>query len=457
MRTDRRFTAAIEKERALAEGMKYLAPETTLADIHQQQLAFEGHRDRMSEDFSEFYEELTAGYKINLEEVQDDLDVDTTGLVSFYQNEVILYRLLITPDTIDIAVMNDSRNEVLALTEELTRIIPAGKSAEQTKRASRRLYQLLFAGIDSLLPERLHVVTNGELEAIPFAALRRDTAAGAAQYLGVECAISRQSSIREMQMLEALDLAPKYARPLGMAPAFSNELLQASDLRQAGFKLPPLVFNTEEVRDLEELSTGQYYYDATATINHYTENATDYGIIHLATHAISSQTDGLRSHLYLLDDDGQPTQLYASDIGDQTLNAELVVLSACETGGGGRHATEGRVGLTKAYLAAGARSVVSSNWAVDDHATAELMGSFYEQLKMGRAPHEALQHSRKAYLERHPDAAPYKWAAFEAHGGMKPVNWKQNHSMWPSLGYAAAVAFLAVIFGSYFRRRETSE
>jgi CHAT domain-containing protein len=228
-------------------------------------------------------------------------------------------------------------------------------------------------------------------------------------------------------------------------------------LRQAGFKLPPLVYNTEEVQSLEDRSAGQYYYDATATINHYVQDAPDYSIIHLATHAISSEADGLRSHLYLLDDDGQPTQLYAGDIGDQTLNANLVVLSACETGGGGRHINEGKIGLTKAYLAAGARSVVSSNWAVDDHATAELMASFYERLDHGDAPHEALQYSRRAYLERHPDAPPYKWAAFEAYGGMKPVNWQQQSSIWPSLGYGAAIAFLSVILGSYFHRRKIND
>jgi CHAT domain-containing protein len=457
MRRDKGFAAAIEKEQALAEAMKHIAPQMTLTEIHRQQQDLITHRDKIQEDFPDFFEQLTTGYKIDLEEVQSDLTVDTTGLVSFYLNNAILYRLFISPDTIAITPMNESRSEVLALTEELAEAIPAGKSAELTKKASRRLYQLLFTGIDSLLSERLHVVTNGKLEAIPFAALRRDTASGAPRYLGIECAISSQSSIREMQMLEALDLAPRYAQPLGMAPSFTNELLQASDLRQAGFKLPPLVFNTEEVRDLEDRSAGQYYFDGTATIDHYIEDASDYGIIHLATHAISSQTDGLRSHLYLLDDSGEPVQLYASDIGDQTLNANLVVLSACETGGGGRHATEGRVGLTKAYLAAGARSVVSSNWAVDDHATAELMGSFYEQLEQGHPPHEALQYSRKTYLERHPDAAPYKWAAFEAHGGMKPVTWKQHDSMWPSLGYGAAVAFLSVILGSYFSRRRINK
>jgi CHAT domain-containing protein len=457
MRTDKRFTAAIVKERALAEEMKYLAPGISLADIRQRQLAFEAHREQMSEDFSDFYEELTTGYKVDLQEVQEDLAIDTTGLVAFYQNGAILDRLFIAPDTIDIAVMNDSRAEVLELTSELSETSPAGKSAADTKKASRKLYQLLFAGLDGLLPERLHVVTTGALEDVPFSALRRDTADGFPRYLGLECAISRQSSIREMQLLEELDLDPKYAQPLGMAPDFSNEFLQASELRQAGFKLPPLVYNTEEVQGLEDRSAGQYYYDATATINHYVQNASDYGIIHLATHAISSEADGLRSHLYLLDDDGQPTQLYASDIGDQTLNANLVVLSACETGGGGRHINEGKIGLTKAYLAAGARSIVSSNWAVDDHATAELMGSFYEQLENGRPPHEALQLSRRAYLERHPDAAPYKWAAFEAYGGMKPVSWDQQSSWWPSVGYGGAVAFLAVLLGAYFRRRDVNE
>lgn len=454
MRRDEDFARAIEQEQALAEALKYITPQTSLPEIFRQQQALVNHRDNMQEVFQDFFEEVTNSYLLDLKEVQEDLATDTTGLVAFYQNENLLYRLFLSPDTVDIARFTYKLGEVLALNEELTATIPEGKSAAQTKAASRQLYQLLFAGLDSLLPDKMHVITNGELESVPFAALRRDTADGSARYLGVECAISRQFSIRAMQLLEDMELSPKYAQPLAMAPSFSNEFLQASALRQAGFKLPPLVFNTEEVRNLEGRTAGQYYYDATATINHYVQDASDYGVIHLATHAISSETDGLRSHLYLLDDEGVPAQLYASDIGDQTLNADLVVLSACETDGGSSHSYEGKIGLTKAYIAAGARSVVSSNWAVDDHATAELMQTFYEQLEQGRSPHEALQHARKAYLERHPDAAPYKWAAFEAHGGMQPVSWKQRASWWPALGYGAAGIFVLLLVGRRLRRKD---
>jgi len=97
--------------------------------------------------------------------------------------------------------------------------------------------------------------------------------------------------------------------------------------------------------------------------------------------------------------------------------------------------------------------VVSSNWAVDDHATAELMSSFYQRLEDGDAPHKALQYSRQAYLERHPDAAPYKWAAFEAYGGMRPVSWRQQNSWWPSLGYGAGGILLLLLGGRALRRR----
>jgi len=218
---------------------------------------------------------------------------------------------------------------------------------------------------------------------------------------------------------------PRHPQPLALAPAFAGELLAASELRQAGFALHPLLYNEEEVRKLEARGAGKYLYGKEATIDRYRRAAADYGIIHLASHAISSELDGVRSRIYLLNNAGEPQALYAAELENTTLETELVVLSACDTGGGGRNALEGRVGLTKAYLGAGARAVVASSWAVDDYATAEMMDAFYAATASGQAPDEALRRARTDYLAQHPEAPVANWAAFEAYGGMVAPQWNQ--------------------------------
>ena len=422
--------------------------------ILQQQLG--NHKEYFLGNYSDFFDGLSSNTSIGLREVSEWCAQDTSAVLSFYSTGLAQYRLLVTPDTILVTNFNSKKPESLALINQLDSISISNPKtkADDIGEVSRRLYSLLFAGIDSLLPKRVHIIATGELENVPFPALRREAPGEPARYLGTEIAISRQMSINSMRLMRDQEMNPRYEQPLGMAPSFANEYLPMSDLRQAGFVLPPLLYNTDEVESLEARGPGSFFYGKNATLGNYLNSVTEHSIVHLATHAISSETDGLRSRIYLASGTGGETvELQASDIGDKTLNADLVVLSACETGSGGRHATEGRVSLTKAYLAAGARSVVSSSWAVDDFATAALMEVFYEHIEAGQPPHEALRLSRKAYLEKYPDAPPYKWAAFDAYGGMKAVRWDRSRSKWPLIGYGMAGLILLILGTAVIRRR----
>ena len=411
-------------------------------------------RERFEGNYPDFFEKLHNSYNLDFKKMSDTwCREDSSGIVAFYLAGNAHYRITVTADTIDFFDIYPQHERISELTAQLKSVADPKTGKDANAEASRELYALLFAGIDSLLPPNLHIVATGELEEVPFPALRREAAGEAARYLGAEIAISRQVSINSMRLMREQEMNPRYLRPLGMAPSFANESLQAANLRQAGFVLPPLLYSTDEVKDLEARGPGSYFYGARANLPNYLRHVSDYSIVHLATHAISSEIDGLRSRIYLASEDGAPAELYASDIGDQALNADLVVLSACETGTGGRHATEGRISLTRAYLAAGARSVVSSNWAVDDFATAAMMKTFYAHIQDGKPPHRALQLSRAAYLEQYPDAPPYKWAAFEAHGGMRPVRWDRSRSRWPMLGYGALAAAGLGLGAVHLRRR----
>jgi len=449
MRKSNSFRKDILEEQRLVAAVRKTDIDDTLREIYNRQSKLEAFRKQNENEYEYFYDQVTESYSVDLESTQEQMQRDTAACINFFLAPNMLYRLYVSPDTIDIFPIGDkARVKSLELIEQLAKMTESGKSAKAMEAASRELYGYLFQGIEEKLPPKLHIMANGKLLDLPFSVLRQDAEGESPRYLGVEHAISHQFSLSAMRLLEETELNPSYAQPLAMAPSFANEFLQASELRQAGFLLPPLVYNTEELNDLESRGGGEYLYEDDATIGRYRDEVSDYNIIHLATHAISSEADGLRSRVYLLDDDGEPVGLYAGDIGEQTLNSELVVLSACETGGGTTHFEEGRIGLTKAYLAAGARSVVASNWAVDDHATAEQMKTFYDGIEAGQPPHVALQGARRAYVEAHPDAAPYKWAAFEAYGGMKPVRWdkKAEAGNWwwlalPILGLGATVVW----------------
>ncbi|HKY28004.1 MAG TPA: CHAT domain-containing protein [Pyrinomonadaceae bacterium] len=146
-----------------------------------------------------------------------------------------------------------------------------------------------------------------------------------------------------------------------------------------------------------------------------------YRYVHFATHGYldSERADLSAVVLSMVDEQGKPQDgfLRAHEIYNLNLPAELVVLSACQTGLGKEIKGEGLVGLTRGFMYAGARRVVVSLWNVNDKATAELMQRFYRgMLKEKLSPAASLRRAQ-AEMSRHPQwQSPYYWAAFVLQG-----------------------------------------
>ena len=138
--------------------------------------------------------------------------------------------------------------------------------------------------------------------------------------------------------------------------------------------------------------------------------------VHFATHGIVDEEKPARSGviLSLKGNEKEDGVLQVTEIMRLKLNADLVTLSACRTGLGRVVGGEGVLGLTRAFIYAGSHSVVASLWNVNDTATAELMKSFYANLKKGEPKDEALRQAKLTLLKgkqttwRH----PYYWAPF---------------------------------------------
>jgi CHAT domain-containing protein len=149
-----------------------------------------------------------------------------------------------------------------------------------------------------------------------------------------------------------------------------------------------------------------------------------YRMVHFATHGLLDSTHPELSGLVfsLVDEQGEPQKgfLDLADIYNLNLPADLVVLSACETGLGREVQGEGLVGLTRGFMHAGASRVVASSWKVDDVATAELMGRFYRAMeKEGMRPAAALRQAQLEMWKQKDWRAPYYWAAFQMQGEWK--------------------------------------
>jgi CHAT domain-containing protein len=149
--------------------------------------------------------------------------------------------------------------------------------------------------------------------------------------------------------------------------------------------------------------------------------APQYATIHLATHGVLDNRDPLNSHLLLTKTDGDDTEndgfLRAREIINIRLNADLAVLSACETGNGRISPGEGVVGMSWAFFVAGVRSVVVSQWRVNSASTSQLMKNFYQALARqddpnGRSKSDALREASLRLLKDRRYRHPFYWASF---------------------------------------------
>jgi CHAT domain-containing protein len=169
-------------------------------------------------------------------------------------------------------------------------------------------------------------------------------------------------------------------------------------------------------------------------------------VLHLATHAVVDDRSAARTAIALTPGAEEDGFVAPADLGGFTLQADLVVLSACRTAGGVLVAGEGVQGLTAPLLQAGARSVVATRWRVGDRAALRMVRPFYDALAAGLPVADAL---RAAKLERLGDGAPTReWASFVAVGDpliriplrRPPPGWRP----W-IVGLTGVVALLGVI------------
>jgi CHAT domain-containing protein len=209
-------------------------------------------------------------------------------------------------------------------------------------------------------------------------------------------------------------------------PAGLERALQTVRARgAAGARLPRLPFAR---REAEAIAAAARPGDAMKALDFQASRETassgalaEYRIVHFATHGLLSAARPELSGLVLslVDEQGRPRDgfLRLHDIYNLHLPAELVVLSACQTGLGQEIRGEGLVGLTRGFMYAGAARVVASLWQVDDVATAELMRRFYRRmLREGERPASALRTAQVEMWQEGIWRSPYYWAGFVLQG-----------------------------------------
>ena len=272
----------------------------------------------------------------------------------------------------------------------------------------------------ALLPERIVIIPDGKLWHLPFEALLTGAPADADNFRTYPFWV-REKTLRyclSPAMLLETATTPKYRaekRWLGIAPFGDAESAENTETRTVpGHDFPALPYSGQEVRGIAALVQGDTWVGDAARPDRFRSEAHRYGTLHLATHSRADDRQG--DYSFVATSLGGAL-LHAKDLFGLSLAADMVVLSACEAGGGRLLRGEGIIGLVRGFLYAGARSVVASLWVAHDRGTANLMVGFYQNLQQGIPRDMALRKAQINFIQQYPaQAHPFFWAGFRVYG-----------------------------------------
>lgn len=348
---------------------------------------------------------------LSLAEVQALLDPQTTLLSYFVLDDQTL-AFLITIDSFEVVELDISGQELANQVSRFRNVI-AFREPDATRPVAQELYRLLLAPLaSSLRTPRLTIVPHGPLHYLPFAALLDPE---------TDRYLVQNYSLVTLPSASALPFIQKniedFGSPLVLGNPTTGDFDATASLAVDREGLGSLPFAEKEAEVIAALYGVEPLIGKAATESVVRERVAGAGVLHLAAHGYYNPVAPLSSLIALAPGDTYDGWLTAGEVYGLDLNqTDLVVLSACQTQLGELSAGDEVVGLTRAFIFAGARTVVATLWNVDDAATALLMERFYIHLNEGLDKADALREAQLELIEEGTYADPFYWSAFVMSG-----------------------------------------
>jgi CHAT domain-containing protein len=347
-------------------------------------------------------------------------------LIEYVLTEPAAYCLAISRQRARLVQLPAGRKQIDALAADYLAAVKAKRADDEH---ARKLNDILLRPVSVPSRARLVVVPDGKLHLLPFDSLRDD----GGRYVLESHVVTYAPSGTTLQLIRSAHRQNPTLPFIGIGNIAYNDpppkfratpprTVEASTSRGlydlAGAHFPPLPGTREEV-----LTSGKIFGKSSVLL--LGPNATEaafkaeplskFAIVHVATHGIADPKFPERAAL-VLGEDATGTDdglLQSREIIQLPLSADLVTLSACDTGAGRLQGEEGIANLVRAFLLAGAKTVVASTWSADDIFTTALMKQFYQRIVAGQDEGTALQEAKLDLLHKFGDSTPpFYWAGF---------------------------------------------
>ncbi len=453
--------AFYEKEQFEEELLGYKADPKKLnrlsAKIFELQKKYSELMDVFRDKYPHYFSLKYAPKIVSVPEIQKNLLKKDQSMLAYFVGESNLFAFVISKDRFDVVPIKKEFPLEIWVEEfrnSIFRYNPLSKEVEYLNQKYANigfeLYQLIFEPVKSRLNSRnVIIIPGGVLGYLPFDALlsapTEDYGAfDSYPFLIHDFQFSYSYSASLLKEMTGQRNAWKRGGFTAFAPSYSGDslALRSSPLRAV---LGQLRFNIPEAVAIQKIMGGRAFTDTSATGENFQRYAPQAGILHLAAHAKSNDEHGEYSYLafYQTTNSTKNDLVFVKDLYTMRIRAALVVLSACETGVGELQRGEGIVSLSRGFSYAGASGIVTTLWSIDDNASAEIMESFYQNLKTGEAIDEALRAAKIAFLQKKKGTNaihPLYWAAFVPVGDTSPFSF--GWGTWMLWGFASAAALL---------------
>ena len=449
----------LEREGSLKAGLMFYEIQAEKADKNNDTFKAKESRNEyftLTVNYSNLLDTLEALYPhyfelkykddpIDVVQIQSSLDSNTT-LIDYFFVDSALCIFSISKNSFDITLRKDAK-KIAQTASRLRRSLKTFDEQEYLSTASQLSRMILPPMVHQTVGDHLVIIPDGELYYIPFEALlTRTQKADAAvdyrtlPYLVKKYAISYSYSSALFAKREKSDRISREPSFIGFAPVFSdsadnNRVIasnepdgKASDgmstLRSIsvdGKKFNPLEYTKTEISGIAQLFQEHHLKQtvclySSANKQSFKQLTHEYSYVHVASHGYADEEHPDLSGLLFSPPhdtlDGDDGILRTRETYGLNLDADLVVLSSCESGVGKLVRGEGLVALTRGFFYSGARNIVFSLWKVPDKHTSDLMTAFYACLLSGQDFSTAMRNAKLKMLNNPLSAFPAKWTGF---------------------------------------------
>ena len=347
--------------------------------------------------------------EINIARIQSFLRQNKQVILSYWLAADQSYVWFVSPSDFQLVALGRG-GDIERSVEEYSKLLLGVEKHEELERQGQALYAALIGPVEKLLPKTgtIVIIPDGRLSKLNFETLRVPNPAPHYWIEDVEMEVASSSTLlinskkRQLPQREQLLLVgnPLQANDEYLALTHAKEELER--------------IQTHFPANEETVISGK---DAKPSI-YKMSHPERFRMIHFVTHGTAHELSPLESAIILSPEGKDSFKLYARDIVDIPINADIVTISACYGMGKRAYSGEGLVGLAWAFLRAGAHQVVAGLWDVDDRASVELMDDFYTDLPNSKSASAALR-AAKLKMVRSSGAyrRPYYWAPLQVYTG----------------------------------------